>query len=87
MFNMTDGVIVKEDGFKFAIVPVKYQIIKNKHQAEKAQEKSSLEFPGMPIILMAMGINGVPEYYGQEDIVNYLNNNPTRSPWKLFKVK
>lgn len=87
MFNMTDGVVVQEDGFKFAIVPVKYQIIKNKLEAEKAREQSSLEFPGIPIILMAMGINGVPEYYGQEEIVNYLKNNPTRSPWKLFKVK
>jgi len=84
---MSDGVIVEGDGFKFAIVPVKYHIIKNKLEAEKIQEQSSLEFPDIPIILMAMGINGVPEYYGQEDIVNYLNNNPNRSPWKLFKVK
>jgi len=84
---MSDSVFVNEGNFKFVIVPVKYQIIQNKIEAEKAQEKSSSEFPGMPVILMAMGINGIPVYYGQEDIVNYLNDNPTRSPWKLYKIK
>ncbi|HAG10716.1 MAG TPA: hypothetical protein DCK76_04880 [Desulfotomaculum sp.] len=87
MFNISGNVVVKEDGSKFAVVPVKYQIVKNKIEAEKVQEKSSLEYPGMPIILMAMGIDGIPAYYGQEDIIDYLNNNPTRLPWKLFKVK
>ena len=87
MFNISGNVVVKEDGSKFAVVPVKYQIVKNKIEAEKIQEKASLEYPDMPIILMAMDINGVPVYYGQEDIINYMNNNPTRLPWKLFKVK
>ena len=87
MFNMSDSFIIEEDGFKFAIVSVKYHIIKNKLEAEKVQKEYSSALPDIPIILMAMGINGVPEYYGQEDIVNYIRNNPTRSPWKLYKLK
>jgi len=84
---MSDAVIVEEDGFKFAIIPVKYHIVKNKLEAEKVQEEYILALPDIPIILMAMGINGIPEYYGQEDIVNYLRNNPTQTPWKLYKLK
>jgi hypothetical protein len=84
---MTNGVVAEEDGYKFVIVPVKYQIIRNKPEAEKAREKLSIEYPGMPIILMAMGVNGIPEYYGQEEIINCLKNNPALSPWKLYKLK
>lgn len=82
-----DGAVIKEQGVTFAIVIVKSWVLQNSFEADKARRSFSPIFPGVPLILMAQDLNGIPTYQGRKDIVNFLSHiDPSRIPWKRYTV-
>lgn len=81
------GAVVKEQGVTFAIVIVKQHIINSITERKNIQNSFSRFFTDMPIILMAQDFNGVPTYYGRNDIVKFLANiHVSQIPWKEYTV-
>lgn len=79
------GAVIKEHRTTFAIVVVKRHIVDSRSQSEEAIVSFAQLFPGMPIVLMAQDMRGVPKYRGRRDIVNFLANvHPSRIPWKEY---
>ncbi|OIM97948.1 hypothetical protein BFR57_09485 [Idiomarina sp. MD25a] len=79
------GAVIKEQGVTFAIVVVKKHILDSPHQSEEAISTFMPLFPGMPVVLMAQGSRGIPEYRGRTDIVNFLANvHPSQIPWQEY---
>lgn len=79
------GAVVKEQDVTFAIVVVKQDVLNSPFKREDAQRAYALNFPGMPIILMAQDSRGIPKYWGRRDVVKFLANvHPSRIPWKKF---
>ncbi|MEH7223877.1 hypothetical protein V7112_08650 [Bacillus sp. JJ1566] len=82
-----DGAVIKEQGITFAIVIVKSHVLQSSHSIDEARSAFSRHFPGMPLILMAQDLRGVPTYQGRKDIVKFLANiHPSRIPWKRYTV-
>ncbi|PYE30286.1 hypothetical protein DFP83_1198 [Idiomarina fontislapidosi] len=79
------GAVIKEQGVTFAIVVVKKHILDSPHESEEAISTFMPLFPGMPVVLMAQGFRGIPEYRGRADIVNFLANlHPSQIPWQEY---
>lgn len=79
------GAVIKEQGITFAIVIVKSHVFNSHASREEAIIAFSGFFPGMPIVLMRLDSRGVPEYFGRDDIVNFLSNvHPSHIPWKEY---
>jgi hypothetical protein len=82
-----DGAVVTEQGVKFAIVVVQNHILNSQQQSNEAQNSFRTIFPGMPVILMGQDTHGTPQYYGREDIVQFLANiDISRIPWMKYTV-
>jgi len=82
-----DGALVKEQNVTFAIVIVKPNILNNTFECSRARQNFSNVFRGLPIVLMAQDISGIPTYQGRHDIVNFLSHiNPSRIPWKTYTL-
>ena len=81
------GSVVKEQGVTFAIVIVKPHVLQNSVTREQFRTSMKAIFAGMPIILMAQDVRGMPTYHGRKDIVNFLASiDPGRIPWKEYTV-
>jgi hypothetical protein len=79
------GAVIREQGVTFAIVIVKRYILNNITEANKTANSYQSIFPGLTIILMGQDPNGVPNYFGRKDIVNFLSEIPLSSiPWKEY---
>lgn len=79
--------MIEEQGTKFAIVAVQWPVLADKASIEKIITAVSPAFPAIPIILMAINTQGVPIFYGRQDIVNFLTQIPVdRIPWKVFEA-
>jgi hypothetical protein len=81
------GALIKEQGVTFAIVIVKYHVVRNQIEAKKAIVAFQPAFPGVPIILMGQDSSKRPYYFGRKDIVKFLSNASISSiPWKWYTV-
>jgi hypothetical protein len=81
------GALVREQGATFAIVIVKPHVLQVPDQARAAITSFQPLFPGAPIVLMAQNHQGVPTYYGRQDLVNFLSRVPIGSiPWKEYRT-
>jgi len=79
------GAVIKEQGVTFAIVIVKKSVVDNSTDARKAINSFQPLFPGIPIILMAQDLRGIPTYCGRPDIVSFMKNIPLYAiPWKEY---
>ncbi|OYD57896.1 hypothetical protein CGZ90_08320 [Fictibacillus aquaticus] len=77
-----DYALVKEQGVTFAVVVVKSYVLKS-DDVEEVRASYRPYFPGVPIILMAQDLRGVPTYHGRKDIVKFLSRiDHRRLPWK-----
>ena len=81
------GSLIKEQGVTFAIVVVKRSALSNQSEAQSVINSFRRIFPGVPIVLMAQDGQGVPTYYGRQDIVKFLAHVPMAAiPWKEYTV-
>ena len=83
-----DGAIVKEQGVTFGIVIVKQHVTSSSSEAlgARAAFKSRIrDFQAIPLILASQDFNGVFEYQGRRDIVDFLASiDASRIPWKRY---
>ena len=81
------GALIKEQGNTFAIVIVKKHILDNTSKAKDAIIAFQPAFPGVPVILMAQDSRGVPSYYGNSNIVNFMSSVPIEAvPWMEYTI-
>ncbi len=79
------GAVIKEQGITFAILVVKYRVVRNKITANKTINSFKKLFSGIPIVLMAQDSKGTPTYYGRNDIVRFMCKIPLHAiPWKQY---
>lgn len=80
------GAVIQEQGVKFAIVIVKRHVVQNRAEGNRAIASFSPHF-GVPVVLMAQDVRGVPTYFGRPDIVRFLANTPVEAiPWSQFTL-
>ena len=81
------GALIREQGVDFAVVIVKKHVIDNRLEADRAIVSFRPLFPGVPVVLMAQDGEGVPTYYGRDDIVRFMAKVPFEAvPWKEYTV-
>lgn len=74
-------------GVRLAIVVVGMDLVKNPGEADMAIESMQPTFAGVPVVLMAQNDEGVPTYYGDQEIVKLLAGVPIeKMPWKEYSV-
>ena len=81
------GAVIKEQGVTFAIVIVQRHILDNQSEANQIIRRFTPAFGGIPIILMGQDSQGVPTYYGRQDISRFMANVPLEAvPWSEFTL-
>lgn len=81
------GAVIKEQGVTFAVVIVKKSVLDNRSEAARLIHTFQPLFPGLPVVLMAQDLRGVPSYYGRRDIAKFLANVPLAAiPWKEYTL-
>ena len=77
------GAVIEERGVTFGLLIVKRHVLNSAAERDAVQVQASRLFGGIPTVLMAQDHQGVPEYYGRRDIVNFMANVPLEAvPWK-----
>lgn len=81
-----DGAIVKEQGVTFAIAIVRPSVL-NSPDKDEILASMSQAFDGLPTVLMGQDHNGVPTYYGRNDIVEFLADVPIDAiSWSTYST-
>lgn len=80
------GALVKEQDITFGIAIVKQSVL---HSIDRDQVRQ--QFAPVfraPTVLMAQDSRGTPEYYGRQDIVNFLANVSIAAiPWRRYRLQ
>jgi hypothetical protein len=79
------GSVMTEQGISFAVVQVHSYTVETQAEAEDAIHSYSKLFPGLPVVLMAVGGERSPTYWGRQDLANYMAHVPSKHvPWRRF---
>ncbi|HYO63493.1 MAG TPA: hypothetical protein VER08_07540 [Pyrinomonadaceae bacterium] len=79
--------VMKEQGFVFAVIKVKEQVVRNSFEAMTTRRVFQTVFTGLPIVLMAQEAGGRVLYDGREDIVGLLSDMPSAAiPLRHYTV-
>jgi hypothetical protein len=82
------GAVITEQGVTFAIVIVRKHIVDNSIESDRlinAFQQSV--FTGLPVVLMAQDFQGIPTYYGRQDISQFMASVPIEAvTWKEYTV-
>ena len=82
-----EGAVIKEQGVTFGIVIVKPSVLHSPQSKAEMQRFGTRAWGAMPIVLMAQDSQGVPSYYGRNDIVRFLANiDVAVVPWKTWNL-
>jgi len=83
------GALITERGITFAVVVVQAHVIGNQKNYERLMPILKPVFPpDVPIIVVCLNQQGVPIFYGRQDIVNFLTRVPLQAiPWQWYVVK
>ena len=73
-------------GHSFAVVLAQMELIQNPGEADLAIDTLQPKFGGVPVVLMAQKDDGSPVYYGEQDLVESLEDLPVeKMPWKEYR--
>jgi hypothetical protein len=79
------GSVMTEQGISFAVVQVHAYTVETQAEAEDAIQSYSKLFPGLPVVLMAVGGENSPTYWGRQDLANFMAHVPSKNvPWRRF---
>ena len=79
--------ILKVDAVTFVVVVVQKHILDRKIVAGKIRDKLKTMFRGLPILLVAQDSDGIANYYGRKDLVQYMRKRKLDDvPWKLYTI-
>jgi hypothetical protein len=72
---------------KFVIVLVSMDMVTNSGEADMAIDTLEPKFGKVPVILMAQREDTSPVYYGDQDLVQALQDVPVEEmPWKTYAI-
>jgi hypothetical protein len=75
-------------GQKFAVVLAQLDLIHNSGEADLAIDTLQPKFGGVRVVLMAQKEDGTPVYYGEQDLIQMLEDVPIdKMPWKEYQFK
>jgi hypothetical protein len=79
------GSVITEQGITFAVVQVQaYKVETPQEAAETIQAYAPL-FPGMPVVVMAIGKETGPTYWGRDDLANFMAGvHPSSVEWRSY---
>lgn len=81
-----EAAVVREQGVDFVVVSVKRSALAVGTRDDVCVEFSAA-FEGLPAVLMSPDSQGVPEYYGRRDIVDFLSDVPPDAlPWAEYTL-
>jgi hypothetical protein len=81
-----DVALVKEQGVRFAVFPVKRHVLDSPSEREAATRSYQALVPAYHVIHLGEG-GGRARYYGRADIVSFLSAvSPSRLPWRRRTV-
>jgi hypothetical protein len=73
-------------GQNFAVALAQMELIRNPGEADLAIDTLQPKFGGVPVVLMAQKEDGTPVYYGDQDLVELLEDLPVdKMPWKEYQ--
>ncbi|MBR2894120.1 MAG: hypothetical protein IKC03_00495 [Oscillospiraceae bacterium] len=82
------GVLLYEQGVRFAIIIVRLEAMNNAAEETRIREFGTRVFGPIPIVLMAQDAMGTPIYSGRSDLVKFLAKVPVRNiPWREYEVE
>jgi len=82
------GAVVNEQGLTFGIAVVRRSILDSPSARDQAIVEFSEAFDGIPTVLMAQDSQGVPTYFGRQDIVDFLASVPMEAiPWQRYTLR
>jgi hypothetical protein len=75
-------------GRQFVVALVNMDLIRTPGEADLAIDSLQPTFGGVPVVLMAQSENGSPNYYGDRDLVELLEDVPIdKMPWKEYRTR
>ena len=83
-----DGALIKEQGIEFGIFITTMDIFKNQSQAGKLIKYCEERiFPIYQVVLMAQDSQGIPHYYGKQDLIRLLKvTNFNKIPFRRYTL-
>jgi hypothetical protein len=73
-------------GNHFAVVLTQLDLIHSPGEADLAIDTLQPKFGGVPVVLMAQKEDGTPVYYGDQDLVQSLEDVPVdKMPWQEYQ--
>jgi hypothetical protein len=79
------GSVITEQGISFAVVQIPGFMVETQTEADDAIRSYGKLFPGLPVVLMVVGRERSPTYWGRSDLANYMASVPSKYvPWQRF---
>src|SRR6266852_5386169 len=81
------GSVMTEQGITSAVLQVQADKVETPLEAEKTIRAYAPLFPGMPVVVMAIGKEAGPTYWGRDDLANFMARvHPSSVEWRCYGV-
>ena len=82
-----DAALTKEQGVTFVVVVVQKHVLTSSRSRTETANGLAVHWPGIPVVLMAQDARGRAEYWGRQDIVQFLAGVPVEAlPWQRWNL-
>src|SRR5260221_4435062 len=79
------GSVMTEQGITFAVVQVQAYKVETPQEAAETIQAFAPLFPGMPVVVMAIGKEAGPTYWGRDDLANFMAGiHPSSVEWRSY---
>src|SRR5438270_3728594 len=82
------GSVMTEQGVTFAVVQVQGYKVETPQEAEETIQAYAPLFPGLPVVVMAVGAAGRPTtFWGRDDLANFMSGvHPASLAWRVYRL-
>jgi hypothetical protein len=79
------GSVMTEQGITFAVVQVQAYKVETPQEAEETIQSYAPLFPRLPVVVMAIGKETGPTYWGRDDLANFMaRTHPSSIEWRCY---
>ena len=80
--------VMTEEGVTFAVVQVQGYKVETPQEAEETIQAYAPLFPGLPVVVMAVGAGGRPTiYWGRDDLATFMSGVHSASlAWRVYRL-
>jgi hypothetical protein len=82
------GSVMTEQGVTFAVVQVQGYKVETPQEAEETIEAYAPLFPGLPVVVMAVGTGERPTtFWGRDDLATFMSGvHPASLAWRVYRL-